>query len=396
MHAQRPCTAPCRRPTSEDWTQVDAVVRDMFSTVASAATSSSALPRRPHTACACAQLVQKKAAQSSDDEESDGASIDVESDNDVQETLVRRSTAVSMSGLAWLQEQRELNGASRPSTALIAPSHPNESEGHIEMRSSLANKRSCQSPTLPPDKALLLGGQLWGKATSSTSLAPATPKNEISHTKVAVNPAERDVVAKAAAQKLPKQCLFMGFPSPGQMPSSAQKTTAKPRRGLAPAAAKLRSHVSWAHHLPMRTSQHLTNSSASADTTASEPSHGIRPEQTAGSNATVEPAKDVAMNSEPVSHALTDLVAPVEAPTDEPPSRKRGPRYYFAPGSSRPMRAPQHAPKRDVMVLEFRTEPRIVPASRAPPKHSERRSEAFRFRPKSREWAAQREVIAMH
>jgi hypothetical protein len=349
-------------------------------------------------------------AQSSDDEESDGASVDL--DSDVEDTPVKRPTDL-MSGLSRLKGQREQDDPlSRQSTAPGTSSHHSETDQHADVLilasseneqyadvlkvSSARTIVPCKSPELPREKALLLGGQLWGKAGSSSL---STPKNEKSSSKEAVKPLVSDAAAKAAAKKMPKQCLFLGFNNPRPTSSSGQTATAKPRRALAPGAAKLRSHVSWAHHLPIRTPQTLGYSSSSATTTATpESSDAVRSELTSGTSVMADRGTENVTHSEPhgKNEVNVEPLAAVEPSNDEPPNRKKGPRYYFAPGSSRPMLAPDHTKKRDAMVLEFRTEPRIVPASRAPAKRNERRSEAFRFRPKSREWATEREVLAMH
>jgi len=104
------------------------------------------------------------------------------------------------------------------------------------------------------------------------------------------------------------------------------------------------------------------------------------------------------------------------------PQRRR-PKYQVVPGGSRPMQrgAASSAPKQasnsaaiapeirsskpaaphEFVVLEFRSEPRVVPASRSAggkvTKHSIREGTgvgSHRFRPSSRQWAQERDVIA--
>lgn len=397
MHVQRPSTAPCRRPTSEDWTQVDALLRDMFSTVASAATSStSELPRRPHTACVCAQLVDNSKAQSSD-EESDGASIDEYSDEE-PDTPASRCIDLT-AGRAWLKGQHEQRGplvsplaCSSTAPCVPTPIGEDDNEHYADCKAVAKRTGLCKSPGLPSEKALLLGGQLWGRASSSASITSENGKCPPKDALVKKTPVVSEVLAKSAAKKLPKQCLFMGFNDSRQMPNSGKAATAKPRRGLAPAAAKLRSHVSWAHHLPIRISQPVATATSIAASTTPETVREIETSLANGTTCSVEAVIETAN----VSRDVNEVRQEPAAPSEEAPIRKKAPRYYFAPGSSRPVLASRLAPKRDAMVLEFRTEPRVVPASRAPAKRSERRSEAFRFRPKSREWATERDVLAMH
>lgn len=80
--------------------------------------------------------------------------------------------------------------------------------------------------------------------------------------------------------------------------------------------------------------------------------------------------------------------------TECEPRRRRGPKYHVAPGGSRPIATSKKA-SRDLVVLEFRTEPRVVPASRhgAGATRVEDRSHAARFRPRSRQWAVERDGL---
>jgi len=66
-----------------------------------------------------------------------------------------------------------------------------------------------------------------------------------------------------------------------------------------------------------------------------------------------------------------------------------------APGGSRPMK--KAAPGSEFLVVEFRTEPRVVPASRKPgqeDKVGKAGTLRHQFRPNSRQWAAERQALA--
>merc|ERR1719492_445855 len=87
---------------------------------------------------------------------------------------------------------------------------------------------------------------------------------------------------------------------------------------------------------------------------------------------------------------------------DNEPKRKKGPKYHVLPGGSRPTQAPQSkAPAREFVVLEFRTEPRVVPASRSGREEKAKVAHnMLRFRPNARhkatdhQWVAEREALA--
>merc|ERR1712060_758901 len=87
--------------------------------------------------------------------------------------------------------------------------------------------------------------------------------------------------------------------------------------------------------------------------------------------------------------------------------RKKGPKYRVVPGGSRPANvasatSKQAAPKagpsgsQGFLVVEFRTEPRVVPAARH--NHRDRRGSGshtkHQFRPGTRQWASERQALA--
>lgn len=392
MDGPRPGTAPChRRAPPEHWTQVDALLQDMFSSVASAATPSggSAPSRRPHTACAGARLVPCLPAQSSDDEESDGGSMDEGLPEELCPPPSRPGTALVSSTAS----------TTRPSTSL--------GFGVLEEKCTPAAK-DFLAPECAPRKSpeplsreteLLLGGETFGQAlivpppaAKAEQSAPASPETQPGKA--------RDAAAKAAAKKLPKQCLFLNFRPDGQakatQPAKAPGARAGyPRGAMAPSAARIKSHMSWANYLPPGHNRPapapVPVAVADAASTASlaqaaEPASGYvaadLPAAAAPEAAQVLPGEEAPAPSPPVAEA---------------PVKKRGPKYCVAPGGSRPKNATQKAPASEFMVLEFRTAPRVVAASRADAR-STGRGDALRFRPKERnddlnKWAAERDLL---
>jgi len=81
-----------------------------------------------------------------------------------------------------------------------------------------------------------------------------------------------------------------------------------------------------------------------------------------------------------------------EKKAHEETQRRKGPKYRVKPGASRPAHARKAQTPAEFMVLEFRTEPRIVPASRSTLR-AEDRGRALRFRPGSRQWAVDRQAL---
>eukprot|EP00971_Amphidinium_carterae_P282481 5607949-Amphidinium_carterae.1 len=74
----RPHTAPCHRPSATRLTaDIDVLVKEMMSSAACRASSSTGEPLRPHTACAGLQAVVIDGGQQWDDsDESDGGEFD--------------------------------------------------------------------------------------------------------------------------------------------------------------------------------------------------------------------------------------------------------------------------------------------------------------------------------
>lgn len=404
----RPCTAPTmsRRPKPEQWFEVDAVVRNMLFNAASTATSSTAqadplsgpLPPRPHTACAGARAtVVVLEPPATDSDESDGASFDED------ESLAppprsaqgkrsgREAAAPTATGLTREQELL-LSGAL---WGRIGSSMPSRQKGGTDKAAPAPSPEASTAAPSSSSAASVSGSGNPGSAKSSPSLGDA-------------------------ARKLPRQCVFVGSPA-GSRPSTGQRTPGR----LMPNAARYKSHCSWASFLPMRTpgaTRILATSSTPPAAQAAEvsaPTASPKPEAVAEAvadavTAVAGASTDLAAGAPP---AVTDPAegAPFAAPPAAAPlceelshvavPRRRGPKYKVVPGSSRPAAVTAAKVPREVVVLEFRTEPRVVPATRtsreatskgAPKKGStkDNRREMLRFRPDSRNWAREREALA--
>mmetsp|Transcript_3405 Transcript_3405/g.6145 ORF Transcript_3405/g.6145 Transcript_3405/m.6145 type:complete len:833 (+) Transcript_3405:96-2594(+) len=281
MELLRPGTAPCHRPGPEKWTEVDAVVRDMFSSAASAATSSNSMPQRPHTACVCARpvavVVEEDAnpcivgAEDSDDD-SDGASIDEEGPDPSPEEPVRPSTAAAVvaSWQASLSSRLKEPDAAplesptqlRPRTAPAALWKVNGDNIVPVEKAPLVDPAPAKprraAPTLPSGDMLLLGGGLWNQSSQRSAIA-ATPSEEPAKAEASAagsptsGRAPPREIPKAVAKQLPKQCTFLPFGAGSRLPGRRAQGGARPAAsGLTPSAAKMRSHVSWAQFTPMR------------------------------------------------------------------------------------------------------------------------------------------------
>lgn len=378
------------------------------------------LPPRPHTACACARVVQidevRSAASRIEEDESDGGSCIDDSDDP---------------GPPW-------NWSLRPQTAMVwrSPATPS--------RESTATVRRAPRPQTAPalgkvksprdlmpsplqEQLVLLRGGLRGSlfrpsfATSRAATStPALEKDEAGKSK-----AIKASLPANAAKLLPKQCLFGAGVAAGPRTKSS----------LAPGAAMLRSHVSWISFLPLRggvssdkkvlpasrpVGSQAPNSVAKTEVglaAATELSAALwvpPPQVAAGPGDEVAAQRaEVPCGGGPGHCQEEGLRQSFGAATHSqlarpPGERRRGPKYQVLPGGSRPApakaaRGPALAPGvlaqapcalRECLVLEFRTEPRVVPATRPLGRHADDRGRALRFRPRSRQWAAEREVLA--
>ncbi|CAE7239687.1 unnamed protein product, partial [Symbiodinium pilosum] len=150
--------------------------------------------------------------------------------------------------------------------------------------------------------------------------------------------------------------------------------------GMAPQASRFKSHSSWKDFLPMRTSS------------------------TSGQLG----------DQRRMVKSLRPSAGYPEAPEEQGPAHSslelhptKGPKYRVAPGASRPVRARAHQSKVEQFVLEFRSEPRVIPARRL---HAKAQKELrvpdlscqkhmdlaplHRFRPHDTGWAREREALA--
>lgn len=370
---ERPQTAPSRaRP--EHWVQVDALVRDIFGTVtvSTASTSSTSQPRRPYTACAGARAVglvrdgQILRIQE-DDEESDGGSLDPETPRQV-----------GFAQVLTLEEPGR-NEGEQPSPAALEA---------FERRRRAA-KEATALQQLPPSQRLLQG--FWSRPPKVSQAAQGQPQAR-------AQAAQAAQVAQAAQSAQAAQAQLA--PAQEKLPKSVMVGRAV---GLRPASARLKSHGSWVNFLPLQ-----------------KPLSSEREPQTdAGASSSMAAALQVAAPTAPAIDAVTPQDARVaESPPQEiqplqdgcaEVSPKRvGPKFRVLPGKSRPA-DPKASIKvaaekqEDFFVLEFRTEPRVVPARR----HAFRSEEMApvgavgrkfkplpRFRQDSRQWAVDREAHA--
>lgn len=227
-----------------------------------------------------------------------------------------------------------------------------------EKRATGSISREAFLRTVSSDEKLLLAGGFSSRASSSQN-APSQRQCSEEHRQSS----KSSVVPPSSVDGekfLPRQCLFLeGQPSRQPRRLGGQR--------LVPAAARLRSHNSWTNFLPTRT-----------------------PEPPGASGRIIADAK---------ADSCADVAAKSEAPCLEP-GAKQGPKFRVQPGGSRPL-------KQDFLVLEFRSEPRVVPAGRKAAKRSEASSKLdppdagksladpkfSPFRQGSRQWAADREAL---
>lgn len=428
--SRRPCTAPCHH-APERWTEVDALVRDMLcsaATVAADAHSSQqvhALPRRPLTACAGLQpmaLVMSghgSRSDAQDDSDSDGASFDDDIEEAGPAADILRLSADADDGCA---------GSGNDAPIVL-------------------------EELLTDSERLLLGGKLWGSSSSPKhathgqprKTAPATIGTTSALSVFPVMTQQKNNQATIElpiikSESLPKQCLFLGGRgSDNDSMLGRQKICgnragmSSGRRGaLAPGAARVQSHNSWMTFRPVRDTcinrgaQSAAKAAAAAGSrgnatssssdqniavlsgfASSRPSEGTVPQNTGDVATAVAPS----MGTQP-SPALAAMEEQMPVPqigdaaSAEIP-RKKGPKYRVVPGGSRPAKitsaaskqaAPKVGPSGDqgFLVVEFRSEPRVVPAARH--SHKDRRGSGsharHQFRPGSRQWASERQALA--
>mmetsp|Transcript_57865 Transcript_57865/g.102822 ORF Transcript_57865/g.102822 Transcript_57865/m.102822 type:complete len:400 (+) Transcript_57865:73-1272(+) len=330
----RPGTAPVRRSV-DGWAEVDALVRDMLGSVASSSSSSVKLPRRPHTACAGARALATVVVEGAEDSdtESDGASLDPY-DDDEPEVPAQASTSGYPS---------RNSGTSRPATA----SHPAKvAEAHLSTESSKTDILVLNAPELPKDAKLLLGGGLWGYASGAKADDKSTRPSSSGSTTARSVPKP---LPASMAEKLPRRCVQLSA-----------------RPAMAPRAARMSSHNSWANHLPVRPPISVSGAGAAGD--RKKPGLRTRNGYGAEVSSPKRPTSAEKIQAKEAAQGLEKAAAAVDLSTEPPQSpKKRGPKYRVLPGGSRPAleAAGSKASQHEFMVLEFRTEPRVVPARRS-------------------------------
>lgn len=316
-------------------------------------------------------------------------------------------------GMPWqaLVANGRAEGNPRHAPVNATQDHSRQSEPDVLVLDSSPEPQQAvrKQPALPRDMELLLGGNVFGQAlAASSSRQSGTASRPTTASTPAPAPLDREAAAKAnaaakaAMEKMPRQCAFVGFGagpriSPAGQPVRAARRAGGPKALLAPSAARMRSHISWANYLPVPAAQ--AEQAAAAAATSGYPAAKAAPEAAPApadlpvAAESTAPVPSAPATTEEATSPAADAISNEAAP--ELP-KKRGPKYFVAPGGSRPRNSsqkPAKQPPSEFMVLEFRTEPRAVPGTRAPEKSQVRRSDPLRFRPKSREWAAQRELL---
>eukprot|EP00930_Biecheleria_cincta_P005249 TRINITY_DN106170_c0_g1_i1.p1 TRINITY_DN106170_c0_g1~~TRINITY_DN106170_c0_g1_i1.p1 ORF type:complete len:431 (+),score=72.42 TRINITY_DN106170_c0_g1_i1:92-1384(+) len=360
----RPGSAPARPVNQCHSEQVDLLVREMFGSIVSLASSSSSgltKLQRPHTACAGARAVATVIVEASDDiddDDSDGASLDPDDEEDAFEESSRRlprfkapyphasgyQGGASSSG----SKATDFDGSHRPAPALRVTFEGTESSRDTANVARSVNYLS----TLPKGEQLLLSGLSSRLSEASERAQAASMKRaaaERSCPSTPSRPASATALPASMADKLPQSRVLQ---PPQQVPASSTPRQRRVAGGLAPRAAKYTSHNSWANHLPIRKPISIT-SALEKPQAPKEVAPSQETRQAPAVPPPAAPAVDPSSEAEPSS----------------PGSKKRGPKYRVLPGGSRPALASLAAGggktnQRELVVLEFRTEPRVVPASR--------------------------------
>jgi len=360
----RPGTAPARPVNEYHSEQVDLLVKEIFGSVAALASSTSGLSKlqRPHTACAGARAVATvivEENEDTEDDDSDGASVDPDDDEDVFEESSRRmpnfkapysrtSGREGGSFASSCSRTTGYDGSHRPSSALTATAESTESSGY----QSNAKLSVDYLSTLPRGEQRLLSG-LCSRLSEASERAQATALRRGAESSCPSTPSRQTAtptLPASMADKLPRSRVLQPPQQTARSPAIRQHRVAG---GLAPRASKFSSHNSWVNHLPIRKPVSITSALEKPEAPKEvAPSQETRQEARAV-HAPAAPAVEPASPAEPAS----------------PSGKRRGPKYRVLPGGSRPALAPLAASasktnQRELVVLEFRTEPRVVPASR--------------------------------
>lgn len=219
-------------------------------------------------------------------------------------------------------------------------------------------------PSLSRGEWLLLSG-LAGKASSkASSLKDARATSEFRSEET--RPKEK-ILPPSLGEKLPRSRML-------QVGRCG---------GMAPQASRLKSHTSWTSFLPI---------SSKDQRTAGRVRLAPTPPQTEQSFGYPENKNSESDLQAQIARSSADVHR--EAP------RQTGPKYRVLPGGSRPESKAKKA--KEIVVLEFRSEPRVVPARRlgqdtCSQRRGQKKSEStpmHRFRQDDGLWALEREALA--
>jgi len=413
------------------------LVKEMMSSAACKASSSTGASLRPHTACAGLQAVVIEEQQWDDSEESDGGEFDgppppqpaakpspipraadvlvldhsreaareskVESPDAVGVPKAAGSTAVVDIPKADFGQLKRVSidlsaGQQSRRTSNFSAYEPPPSARTAPSADAYPRLREQRAPVASAGFALRTSAQPASSSGSRPSMA--NPGRSLRSAQQQHSP-----IAKSALQdmadKLPKPSL-LATGGAGRAACGAHK------------AAASRSHVSWLHFQPGPAARVASLPAASeeiqsigkADTRSEEeaPSEappGNQPVEEVSACPRHRPKyRVVAGASRPMAAKTKAAVAPgKECPPVQDPLEQAAPRAEIAAATAK---------SHELMLLEFRTQPRVVPPNRQAKLAShvdggkqncagktEARTEKMRFRPAARTWARQREALAM-
>lgn len=390
------------------------------------------IPQRPHTACAGARPLAiwdgrpSSAAHDTDgDSESDGGEFDDMHEEEepcrpsIAMPSVLRPRTAEPSVVQSVQVDPTPKGDAIRSTSTRPQTAPARSNNQIQRSEADSAEHGARTQDRllfglrPASAAQCRASDTPGSTTPAVSRPSTTMATKKASPVISLlgTPSSASSFklrsapppAAGVAQKLPRHCLVLGTGAPRQ--------EAGRRYGLAPAAAKMRTHSSWAHYLPvaiggsMIKPEALEQSQQPSQKSDLENRSQVDPATTGTSQASDPSAvASVAAPAASVKSATPPLQAPPCA--SESGRRGKGPKYKVAPGGSRPGGRSSSASKASTslrsgerMVLEFRTEPRMVPASRGADRRSLKsgaQADVPRFRPAARStWVEERQVLAI-
>lgn len=232
--------------------------------------------------------------------------------------------------------------------------------------------RALASPGTDEPRALAVEKPAVSASAPKPASATARPAGSGGY------PSASGALPTASGARLPKHCVFLGA---GAAPGARRQRP----KGLVPSAAKYRSHCSWAAFLPMRVPGAAM---PSAPTSSAE-----------GPPGTESAAEDAGKAPEASAASAAEAAPAATEPVAEAAPKRPGPKYVVAPGGSRALAKGGS----ECLTLEFRTQPRVLPAARAvlrpdgvrpAMKVKAGRQESLRFRPSSRTWEQERRMLA--